>query len=146
MSKTMNDLLALRDVKAVDAKEIRWLWHCGYWDGPLSGIVLFQGAEAWVDCFDEIFATASVNENPDDDVGTRVRRFAIVRPTPEELAQEKEEHALFEKYVGLHTSYDADGKRPVGAVRPSHMHDEFYKREHKPRDYTGHEVVAYFEV
>lgn len=139
---TLTELCRLAQMRHVELKDVRWLWHSSYYDGPLSGLVLFEGSEAWVECFDDIVLTRGEGDEMEC---MGARRFAIMRLTPEELEHEKAEHALFQKYVGTHTDYHEDGKRDVGAVKPSSEHDQFYKRERKERDYSDHDVIAWFE-
>lgn len=132
---TLKDLRILTSIPQVPADKVRWLWHCGYWDGPLSGVVIYNGEKMWVDTFDHVFVPPE----------SEMRRMAIVRLTPEEWELEEKDHERFEKYVGRHTSYGEDGKRNVGALHPRENWDEYYSQAVVKPNYQDHEVVGWFE-
>ena len=85
----------------------RLLYHSGYYDGPLSGMCLYNDERHWFNCVeDELDFT-----DPNTKEYLRGRVYVVVKPDLDELKKENVRHALFEKYVGTHTRYDADGKR-----------------------------------
>jgi hypothetical protein len=122
-------------VPKVQRAAVRLLWHADYWDGPKSGLVVYQGEQCWIEVVAE------------SDTESWYRRFVIIRLSPEQLAEELRWHQLFQKCVGRHTDYDESGERQVGAVQPLELHREFYDQyEHrKRRDFSRNSILAWFE-
>jgi hypothetical protein len=46
----MRLLVDLSQAPQVDPSEINILWSVNYWDGPLSGILEWHGAQYWFEC------------------------------------------------------------------------------------------------
>src|SRR5262249_2887200 len=67
----------------IDRERVRLLWHDDYYDGPLSGMFLYEGVECWFqDC---------EWGGPDQEF---YRRFLILRLSPEQHAEEQCWHDL----------------------------------------------------
>lgn len=118
--------------------DVRLLWHCDYWDGPRSGMLEYREERCWFEL---------ISENDDPDLIQWYRRFAIIRLTSEQLAEEERWHELFRTNVGGHTDYDLDGREPGKGLRPReewHRYYDFY-RTRNPRDFSSNEVLAWFE-
>lgn len=134
--------------------ETRLLWHCNYWDGPLSGVMLWKGEKCWFQSVNDI--SVRVDFTPDETEDWRKicseegfqfrlnecaeyenhRIFQVYRIPVDEMQKIEEEHALFEQYVGTHTSYDENGNRPHGKTDGSHLrpyseHQKYYERKDK---------------
>jgi hypothetical protein len=119
-------------------EQIRFLYHCGYYDGPLSGFCLIAGEKLFFDCISEGNLTPEYiawwnSEDESDESGPEPhyvegywRRYALYRLSPEDLAFEERCHAAFREHVGVHTDYDENGKRPLGHVRPQSEWSKFY--------------------
>lgn len=122
-------------VPRIGRGDVRLLWHDGYWDGPMSGLLVFQGEECWFEMVAE------------SETETWYRRFAIVRLSPEQLAEERRWHELFQRFVGTHTDYSESGRGEAGTVHPREWHRGFYDQyEHRtPRDFSHNPVLAWFE-
>lgn len=90
------------------------LWHCGYWDGPLSGVCLVGGRLHWFE----------TDDDPLDDE----RTYLVYELTDAEARVEVERHFRFEQHVGLHTCNHASltGERPIGKLRPRDQWAAFY--------------------
>lgn len=116
---------------------VRLLWHLDYYDGPMSGMLRYRDEELW-------FSTVTEAR---DFRSPWFRRYAIVRLTPEELAEVRSQHELFRRCVGTHTDYDENGTREVGALRPREMWEEFYDQaKGRPhRAYDRNECVGWFQ-
>lgn len=97
------------------------LWHCGYWDGPLSGVCLYEDRVHW-------FETHNI-------ITDKKRQFFIYEMTDEEISKVVTEHFLFEHYVGIHTCAHAtlDGKRQPRMLHPQERWSLFYNGH-------GHEI------
>jgi hypothetical protein len=121
----------------IDYANLRLLWHDDYWDGPRSGMLLYHGEECWF----EVVAES------EDDAAVWYRRFAVLRLSPEQHAEESRWHELFRRCVGHHTDYDQSGQLPVGALQPRERWAEFYDayRQRVPPDFSGCEVIGWFE-
>lgn len=76
------------------------------------------------------------------------RRFAVIRLTPEQIADEQYWHDLFRQHVGLHTDYGVDERRNHGAVLPQTGWNQFYDRykERPKQDYSTNPVLGWFET
>ena len=100
------------------------LWHCGFFDAPLSGICLFEERICWFE----------IDGDPHDNAD-----YLLYDLTDAEARHELTSHLLFERYVGLHTCNHAslDGKRQHGAVRPQASWDQFYDRELSRNNYRA---------
>jgi|GraSoi_2013_60cm_1033757.scaffolds.fasta_scaffold23308_2 hypothetical protein len=126
----------------IPRQEVRLLWHCGYWDGPLNGICLYQAERYWFEAIDPF------DEEKDEYVYPR--RMGIYMLSPEELCAEEEIHQHFQQYVGMHTDYDEKGQRSIGAVRPKNewkKFDSWLKQQPKQKhDYRQNEMVGWFEL
>jgi hypothetical protein len=119
----------------IDPAAVRLLWHVDFWDGPRSGMLLYRGEERWFELVAE-----------GDEAGW-YRRFVVLRLSPEQHAEERRWHDLFRQHVGLHTDYDPQGQRPVGALRPRAQWQGFYDayRQRTSADFSGNEVLGWFE-
>ncbi|HVV99369.1 MAG TPA: hypothetical protein VHB77_03450, partial [Planctomycetaceae bacterium] len=51
------ELVAIPDayqrVPRIEMSDVRWLWHSEYWDGAISGMLLYQDAQCWFERFAE---------------------------------------------------------------------------------------------
>lgn len=83
------------------------LWTHGYYDGPLSGMVMYEGRMCWF-------------ETPDDP-GLPKRRFFLYDLEDWEIVQIVTRHFQFEMYVGCHNCYHSPGP-----VKPRETHKDFY--------------------
>lgn len=148
----MRYLHELRE-ESKEGSETRFLWHNSYWDGPQSGMMLWNGGISWFVMYKETY-----DEVPMDDVNWKewcdyhVGRYGKLPPDYSRIEHERtrffkvyklpkdiqdaiiHNHKLFQKYVGLHTDYDINGKRGRGAsssndlgdLKPYNLHKKFY--------------------
>jgi len=107
---------------------MRLLWHCGFWDGPLSGICLFNGRKHW-------FRIAAAEVDSEEN-----RIFEIIYLTDDQIRLEEERHVVWVENVGCHCDYDEFNKRPIGNIKPSEKWRNFYDLPPLKRNYT--DVVA----
>ncbi len=126
----------LSEFKKLRLGDLRLLWHNSFWDGPINGILIYQGRKCW---FESIV-----------DLEEDIRQFVIIELTPEQLKEEEYWHKLFQEYVGMHTDYDENNKR-TGKCKPKDLYDKFYNpyrsfREKNPRDYSNNKVLAIFSI
>lgn len=104
----------------------RWIWHCAYWDGPLSGPALYQNEVVWLEC------AAEGNH--------RRRRFLVIRFAPREWEAEQTRQQLFEDCVGHHNTYDPSGRVRRGHVHPQSRWTQYY--EQYPPEWAKQRVAA----
>jgi hypothetical protein len=95
---------------------MRMLWHISYWDGPLSGLCLYEGRMHWFQIKGDL--------EPDQEK----REFEIIALTDEQIRAEEEHHALWVKYVGSHCDYDENNQRAIGNLRPKSLFHDFSLR------------------
>lgn len=97
--------------------EVTPLFHLNYYDGPLSGIVVRNNHYFYVQ---PIYSEDRC-------------WWAAWELTPEETQTVLAEHELFEKYVGLHTTYtkNSQGKyvRDLNTVKPQESWEKYYKND-----------------
>lgn len=140
---TFSDLQSNQDLShlpKIEKSQFRLLWHCDYWDGAKSGVLLYQNKKHWFQIFNES------DENESDEVDY-CRRFAIIELSESQLVEEEYWHELFKEKVGTHTDYDERGNRSVGALKPREMWSEFYDKHknRKHQDFSNNLVVGWFE-
>lgn len=114
------EILALPEIKRED---FRLLWYSNYWDGMLSGMLLYEGKKYWFSCFDEASDHASYDVENDIDASGQLgwyRRFKIIELTENQLKEAEYWNDLFCKYVGVYTNYGEDGK-PLGRDFPRYV-------------------------
>jgi len=101
-------------------------------------MLVFNGERCWF---------GLVVENEDDDY-TWYRRFAVLRLTLYEIAEEQHWHDLFRLHVGTHTDYGPDERRTGGAVLPKEQHHNFYDQyQQRPKqDYSRNPILGWFET
>jgi hypothetical protein len=127
-------------VSRVPKSDIRLLWHSGYWDGIISGLLLFKGEKYW---FQMIKEGADIIYNE----GNERRIYLIVELSGFELTKLEYWHDLFKEKVGTHTEYDDTGKRAIGALKPKELWDDFYESfaKREKEDFSDNEVIGWFE-
>lgn len=115
--------------KQLDPSKVRFLWLHDYYDGPLSGALLYGGRLHW---FEYCGETASA------------RRYVVFELTDAQIEDETRWQRLFEQHVGDH--WTARDDRP-GTVRPLEEHAKFYGpyAEREPVDYSHNPVVGWIE-
>jgi len=142
LAEAKSDFRLIRDLphKKRDV-DFKMLWHCSYWDGVLSGVILMGGHEHWFECVLDGVVGLSSDVEEGHLTG---RNFAIVRLEDEQIGELYRRHRDFQESVGTHCDYDESGKRALGA----HQKDSegYYKRakERPTLDFSNNEVVAWW--
>jgi hypothetical protein len=126
------DLMLSKDpagLPQINKNAFRILWCDDWYDGPISGLLLYQDRRYLFATFDEL------------DDGTR--RLFVFEPSKEELRQEEDWHRLFVQKVGSHYTYlDAKGIE----CTPEQWREfyDVYEKRAKP-DYSDNSVIGWFE-
>jgi hypothetical protein len=111
-------------------EDVRWVYHTGYYDGPLSGMVrLSDGREVWAEMIEEC--------GEDQGHCSFFRRFQLWQLTDHQYDIEARRHADFQRYVGGHTDYDENGRRDLSLVRPQEQWAPFYENWGGPPNSDG---------
>jgi hypothetical protein len=116
-------------------EEIKIIFATNWWDGPLSGLCLYNGEKHWFQATEEWYE----EDKP------YWRRFAVVKLTPEQIVDEEKWHELFKEKVGESLPY-VDGVlvRNTEPLKPKEKWHEFYD-VYKHNEYCEN-IVGYFEV
>ena len=121
----------------------QFLWHDSYYDGPLSGICIYNDKEHWFKMVKEF----DYKEEEDGKMETFLGRVYVIAELPkQQFAIMKYAHELFRKYVGTHTDYNEDNKRSSGCLEQSSW-NKYYnwaKKEYKHPDLSENKVVAWW--
>ena len=98
----------------------------------------FRGERCWFQV---------IAENEDEDLSGWYRRFAIIRLTADQLAEEERWHRLFRENVGWHTDYMKEAADRHEGIRPREQWNTFYEpyKTRVPLDVSSNEVLAWFE-
>lgn len=132
----------------IDSKDINWLYHSGYWDGPLSGMVEYNGKEHWVEWIDEEHRPEPDPDEPGEIDIVLVRWYAVLELTPEQYRAERYWHEFFELCVGRHTRYE-NGERTREKYHGSRASMAFYYAMAKVRkeklDLSKTKIIGWFE-
>jgi hypothetical protein len=126
-------------LEQIDFLAIHWLWAQEYWDGPLSGMVLFDGKKYWAKVFDD-----SDPDSPDS-----YRRFVLIILSEAQIAEEEAWHELFRQKVGGRMDFREDGRLDLDAVlHPKELQEEFYEQyKHRmPLDLSQNHCLGWFEI
>lgn len=113
----------ISNLPRLDRRDWRWLWIGGYYDGPLDGMVLYNGQQYWAEMVDE--CSEIVADGSDTKCGY-YRLYRLIRLTDAAHAECVRRHEIFCQYVGSHWDYGEDGRRNAGAVKPQSEWHKFY--------------------
>jgi hypothetical protein len=121
---------AIDKLPQVDLNAIRLLWHSDYWDGALTGLLLYEERKYWFENYDDVESTR--------------RRYLIIEISDEHLKEAEYWHELFREKVGTHTDYDENRHRNIGALKPKATWNEFYEPFQKrvAPDYSENTVIG----
>ena len=68
--------------------QTRLLWHCGYWDGPMNGVMLWKGQMCWFQSCDSCYLKVKdpeINEDDTDLYDNIMIRFYKVYEVPHNI-------------------------------------------------------------
>lgn len=118
-----------KQLKTFTEKDYKVLWHCGFWDGALSGCLKTHDGEfLFFDCIIDDYDSTG----PDDDEETEYihyRVYALYKPTDEQKEYLISSQNYWEKALGYyHTNWDY--RYPLG--NPDRFSKEKDKTIKKP--------------
>lgn len=110
-----------------DQPDLVLVWHENYWDGPLSGIALFNNEYVWFDCIEE------------DDIGDR--KFAIYKMSDKFREEKFKRHQHFQQAVGYHCDHDPNVYKPFGH-KDEKKFREYYDTNYQDLDTSDCEKIG----
>lgn len=122
--------------------DLEMLWHSGYYDGPLSGMALYNGKYVWFEC--DQWGECIDNDDPCPDYG--MRTYTLHELSEGDLKDQFEAHERFRKYVGHHTDYGVNYSPYEG--KPSNILDKFYNwmKRRPQKDFKKNKVLGTFAI
>lgn len=131
-----DDKIPLSEIYENDDLELKMLWYDDYYDGPLSGLALYNNKKVWF----------NMKENRYDNI-FHTRTFNIYELTKEQLEEEEYWHHRFRNEVGHHTDY-GDQYAAFKTVDNESIFHKFYKDIEKAAkkfdDYTKNKCLGAF--
>lgn len=130
-----------RHPKAEEGVDVFLLWSTGHFDGPCSGICLYQGQR----CAFRLVVWP----------GQQPRICAIVEMTEEQFSYEENRQKIFADMLGPHTyflPYTPEGKRQRHPPRtpyvriPQEVVSKCYEIRGKEADLSENKVLAWMEL
>ncbi len=156
----------LKELREESNGNTRMMWHHNYWDGPISGVIQWNGEYCWFDQIEEVNIETPMSEKDKQDyIGycdangykwhehdlvdyESYRIYNVYRMPRSVMKAIIFNHSLFKYYVGTHTDYDENGKRHHN-LKSSFMHDVFYSGKAEKKevnlDLKNREVVGVFK-
>ncbi|MBZ0291425.1 MAG: hypothetical protein K8L99_02550 [Anaerolineae bacterium] len=132
----------------IDEHQLRIMWHCGWYDGPLSGVIAYKDKSHW---FESLWQDDEIRTYVDDhgvEWQEWYKRFLLLELSEKQYQEELYWYNLFREKVGTYWDYDESGNRKRdGSFKPREMHSEYYDaaKNRKPRDFTNNVIVGWFE-
>lgn len=122
----------------LSSKDYQKIWISDYWDGPISGMLLFEERYCWFERIQE--------KEEEEDWTDWYRRFAVLNLSPEQLQKELDVHRDFQQYVG--TRWDCLPMPDVPQLIEGQQ-QVFYDKHLaycQSRPFEQNEVIAWFEL
>jgi hypothetical protein len=132
----------------IDTSELKIMWHCGYYDGPLDGVVQFKNKPHWFFIHYNDYVTRTSIDEEETGWQDLYQRFLLIELSREQFEEEKYWHELFRENVGTYWDYDENGKRKRdGSFKSVSKHKEYYDaaKNRLPCDYSNNKIVGWFE-
>lgn len=132
----------------IDERQLLIMWHCSWYDGPLSGVIAYKDKPHW---FDILIQDDDLRSYADENGVTWLawyRRYLILELSEEQYQEELYWNNLFREKVGTYWDYDEAGSRKKdGSFKPREMHFDFYNaaKNRRPRDFTNNVIIGWFE-
>ncbi len=130
-------------MEQITRQDVTYLYHCDYYDGPLSGACLWRGRRYWFRCVERLYPPVlgpdgrQVVDEYGDPMTEDVRVFHLFDMPTEWWAAEDSRVSLWRECVGAHCDYDpVTQRRQVGALRPQTQWGRYYAAYPPP---TGEE-------
>jgi hypothetical protein len=156
----------LKELREESNGNIRMLWHHDYWDGPISGVILWNGEYCWFNQIEQVDIETPMSEEDkqefinycekngykwyDSDLidYESYRVYNVYRMPRAVMKAIIHNHSVFQEYVGTHTDYDEYGCRHHNLKSKDFM-DAFYsgkvKKEKVDLRLEEREVVGVFK-
>jgi len=156
----------LKELREESNGNTRMLWHHNYWDGPISGVILWNGEYCWFDQIEEVNIETPMNEKDRQDYieycekngyawhehdmvdYESYRIYNVYRMPRAVMKSIIHNHSIFQEFVGTHTDYDEYGRRHHN-LKGKDLMDLFYSGKTDKKevnlDLENREVVGVFK-
>lgn len=128
------ETFTLDELSEPDDFELKMLHHSDYYDGPLSGLALYNGQKVW-------FAL----EDYEDENLFHCRTYGLYELSKEDLEEIEYWHKRFQQDVGYHTDY-GDVYTREGMGKDKKKFDDYYRDAkkffEKPKNYTNGKLLT----
>ena len=130
----------------IPESELTILWHCGYYDGPRSGVMRYQSKPWWFSICERADAFERYDDNGQQWIAWH-QRFFLVELTASQFDELQWHNELFRRLVGTYWDYDAEGQRAGGQFHPKSSQQKFYSltKHMKSVDLSQNRVIGWFE-
>ncbi len=129
-----------RALPLIPKDRLKLLWFDDYYDGPKSGLLLFNGEKCWYETINDSM------DGPEAIPYVDFRHAVVIRPLPAQLVELEKWQELFRQKVGCHCDLDGVDRGPK--FRPQETHAEFFEPYSRrvPPDFSNNEVLGWFEL
>jgi len=121
--------------------EVKILWHSGYYDGVLSGMLLYNDIPHWFDLAmedDDIIYNEEKDEYTYGPEGNWYRKFWVYSLNNDNIIRLFSEHGLWQGHVGLHCDYFPVAGRTIRSAKKTTINTLHYggvQEDHKGKTY-----------
>jgi hypothetical protein len=129
----------LENLNNIDRQEVKLLWSYDWWDGPISGMLIYREEKCWFQLF---------TDSDDPEVEKLPRRYLVIELSKDQLEEKEHWQNLFLEKVGGNNVIDENGiMRTDRLSRPLEIQKEFFRlaKNRQPADLTENRVVGFFE-
>ena len=118
----------------VPASDVRWFFMRDFYDGPISGLVIFRSRIVRCCCFQE-------------DVGEQ-KVYVLQELSAAELAEERRIKAKFERMVGTHGCFDEAGMLMPKSIGDESSRAQFFEEEKHDSSLSPYDrpIIAWFDI
>ena len=123
-----NNNVNLQYLKNLHSPSTRLLWHLNYWDGPHSGVMLWNNQKCYFKSYEDITLQLEDPEFDETEYDPQelmdptlkylyqsVRFYKVYAVPPQTMSAFTHNHNMFDQYIGTHTNYDENGVK-TGSV------------------------------
>ena len=132
----------------IDENQLRIMWHCGWYDGPLNGVMAYKNKPHWFQIISRDDDTRTYTDENGVEWLELYERHLLIVLSEAQYQEELYWNNLFREKVGTYWDYNENGKRKRdGSFKPREMHSEYYDavKNRKPRDFTNNNIIGWFE-
>lgn len=130
-----------KELPQIPGSELKILWESSRYDGPLTGVMLYEGKKHYFAMQKESYVETDSPEYPE-----RRRHFVLYALSDEQIHELTERHEEFREHVGTHCDYDETGRRCVGKTKSRSTWHFFYEKyEDQRMSFHDNEAVGWYD-